>query len=91
MVFIIHEKIYDTEKMEQLSRCDIQCGREYNTGTGAFESKIGRVSLYVSKKGNYLLECGGEAIAISKKEAKRFLQKYDYEVYKKLFGELEEA
>lgn len=91
MVFIINDKIYDTEKMERLSRCDIQCGQEHNTGTSAFERQIARFSLYVSKKGNFLLECEGEAIAISEEEAKRFLQKYDYEVYIRLFGELEEA
>ena len=84
MKFIIENKLYDTEKMKLVGR--VKKWYEYE----------GYCDLYRSQKGNWLLVHIGEqgdydGEAISEKEAKSLLMRYDYDAYAKEYGELEEA
>lgn len=96
--FIIKNKVYDTSKMTLIGRVKkwyeykgYFMKRIYGEGYGAKYD----CDLYRSEKGNWLLVHDGEGLcigeAISEEEAKSLLMKYDYDVYAKEYGELEEA
>ncbi len=94
--FIIHQKVYDTEKMEQIGtvkkwRINNLISMIMHEERGAFLCH----KLYRSAKGNYLLtweDCSKiYAEAIREEEAKDLLMRYDYDNYRKLFGDLEDA
>ena len=96
--FIIQGKVYNTDKMTFIAYV-----KKWYKFTGWFlEQMYGKdmglehtCSLYRSDKGNWLLthEYSGKIIgeAITEKEAKELLMRYDYEAYAKEYGELEEA
>lgn len=97
--FIIHEKVYDTDKMKLVGQVKKWYPFQSLLIKKLFGDDTGRVNdckLYRSDKGRYLLvhenDCGsitGEAI--KENEAKGLLMRYDYDGYTQLFGELEEA
>lgn len=97
--FIIHDKLYDTKKMEFIAH--VRKWYKFTDGLyiRIFGENMGRnfdCKLYCSSKGNWLLVHENEVFqtigeAIEEYEAKELLQKYDYDTYCRLYGELEEA
>lgn len=97
--FIIDSKVYDTEKMEFVAKVK----KMYPLNSFFLEKLYGKdagmwhdCGLYKSAKGRFLLmrretynQACGEAI--TEAEAKALLMQYDYETYRRLYGELEEA
>lgn len=96
--FVINNKLYDTSKMLKVG--EVKKWYEY-TGflfRQMYGKGVGRkydCELFCSEKGNWLLTHDGEngltGEAISEREAKDLLVRYDYESYSERFGELEEA
>ena len=97
--FVFQEKVYDTNKMKLIGHVRKWYEFQGWLFTQIFGEGVGRMEdceLYRSDKGNYLLVHSKESStitgeAITEKEAKSLLMKYDYCQYAKLFGELEEA
>lgn len=92
--FIIHNKVYDTDKMEHIGT--VKKSYEVDVWWGDPIIKRYLCEVFRSEKGNYLLvskrdlnDLWGEAI--TEAEAKKLLMHHDYENYAKFFGELEEA
>lgn len=94
--FVINNKVYDTEKMGHIGTVKKWYRNDFvSIFTGKELGKVQSCELYRSVKGNYLLtykDAGhiyGEAI--NENEAKNLLMHHDYNNYRKLFGDLEEA
>ena len=100
MIFVFNNLKYDTDKMELIST---KCQRIFMQtlcflGTSTSHKHYAScVQLFKSAKGNWLLtyekECGSQTYgeALTEREAKNLLLKYDLKAYEKLFGELEDA
>lgn len=93
MIFIIDNLKYDTDNMELISE---KCEYRYNSyifGDFFFPGK--NVKLFRSKKGRWLLtyntDYSTRAVAVTESKVKELLLRYDYLVYEKIFGEIEEA
>lgn len=94
--FVINELVYDTDKMEHIGTVKKWCRNDLLSAIMHEERGMFKThKLYRSAKGNYLLtyeDCGYiYAEAIQEGEAKKLLMTYDYDNYRKLFGDLEEA
>lgn len=100
MIFIIHSKKYDTDKMEKIADVKKWYRVESVILSSMFgEKQLGRVydcELWKSQKGNWLItreEDYSKHIgeAISESEAKELLMRHALNKYEQLFGEIEEA
>lgn len=94
--FVINKLVYDTDKMEHIGT--VKKWRKNELFSAIMREERGNFlshKLYRSAKGNYLLtwEDAGYiyAEAIQESEAKDLLMRYDYDNYRKVFGDLEEA
>ena len=94
--FVINKLVYDTDKMAHIGTVKKWRKNEFfsllmHDERGEFLSH----KLYRSAKGNYLLTWEDAshifAEAIQEVEAKDLLIRYDYDNYRKIFGDLEEA
>lgn len=93
MIFIIDNLKYDTDNMELISE---KC--EYRYSSNIFEGFFfpgKNVKLFRSKKGRWLLtyntDYSTRAVAVTESKVKELLLRYDYLVYEKIFGKIEEA
>lgn len=84
--FVINNLVYDTKKMERIAKLKKAICHYW---------EVYNAFLYKSKKGRYLLtyRINGELRyeAIDEDEAIDLLLKYNYDAYRTLFGDLEEA
>ena len=100
MVFIINNLKYDTDKMEKIA----VVSKWYKNDSWIFQAITGRsdlgnvfdCDLYRSSKGRFLLvhQDGSyyKAEALTEEQAKELLRTgKNYEIYKKYFGEIDEA
>lgn len=96
--FIINNLVYDTEKMEFITKVKKLYPLENVFEIMVYGKNMGRwysCDLYRSEKGRYLLvhkdvyDCKAEDI--DEEEAKQLLMQHDYDTYVQLFGELDEA
>lgn len=92
--FVINRKLYDTEKMRLIGHVqkwyeftDYMSKQLFGEGMG----RTHRCELYRSEKGNWLLVHDNFGQAITEKEAKALLLRYDYAAYAKMYGDIEEA
>lgn len=94
MIFIINNLKYDTDNMELISeKCEYRYKGSNIFGDFFFSGK--NVKLFRSKKGRWLLtynnDYNNHAVAVTESKVKELLLRYDYLVYEKIFGEIEEA
>ena len=94
MIFIIDNLKYDTDNMELISeKCKYRYASSNIFGDFFFQGK--NVKLFRSKKGRWLLTYNTDrttrAVAVTESKVKELLLRYDYLVYEKIFGEIEEA
>lgn len=84
--FVINNLVYDTKKMKRVAKLK-NAIRHY--------WEVYNASLYKSKKGRYLLTYRIDSRlryeAIDEDTAIDLLLKYNYDAYRTLFGDLEEA
>lgn len=94
MIFIINNLKYDTDNMELISeKCEYRYESSNIFGNFFFPGK--NVKLFRSKNGRWLLtyntDYNNRAVAVTESKVKELLLRYDYLVYEKIFGEIEEA
>lgn len=94
--FVIQGKLYDTDKMAHIGT--VKKWFKDETLSAVFGGERGRMEdckLFRSQKGNHLLVHEGfgfvTGCAIKEDEAKMLLMRYDYEHYRQIYGDLEEA
>lgn len=94
MIFIINNLKYNTDNMELISeKCEYRYKSSNIFGDLSFSGK--NVKLFRSKKGRWILTYNADfdtrAVAVTESKVKELLLRYDYLVYEKIFGEIEEA
>ena len=94
MIFIINNLKYDTDNMELISeKCEYRYASSNIFGVFFFKGK--NVKLFRSKNGRWLItyntDLNNRAEAVTESKVKELLLRYDYLVYEKIFGEVEEA
>ena len=95
MIFVIQDKIYDTEKAENVLDYFVLQPVELPGTSLVFKNKV-PAKLYKTKKGNWFTVKNKKeeytATAISESEVKEIFKKLnEVELYNKHFSELEEA
>lgn len=94
MIFIINNLKYDTDNMELISE---KCKYRYESSNffGDFFFPGKNVKLFRSKNGRWLItyntDYSTRAVAVTESKVKELLLRYDYLVYEKIFGKIEEA
>ena len=100
MIFIINDKKYDTEKMQEIAEVKKWYRVDDAFTNMLFQGKeVGRdylCTLWKSDKGNWLLThetdyYRNKGEAIDEEEAKTLLSHYALDKYEELFGEIPEA
>ncbi len=89
--YVMNDMVYDTTKSEKIASGTTSRPSSLFGGQVFFTTNT---DLYRTQKGRFFFVFTSDydrAAPVSEKEAKDFLKKADYEAYRKLLGELEEA
>ncbi|MDO4772973.1 MAG: hypothetical protein Q4A72_05395 [Bacillota bacterium] len=89
--YVIDDKVYNVESSELIFEGVVRADKVFVPPIDRYSFFNFDGRLYRTKKGNFFMVNEERAIAVEEQAVKYHFKNHDYDMYVKLFGELEEA